>query len=435
MTGRAGSTNKSKLVFVVMDGLADRPIAEFSGKTPLEAAYTPALDSLAAKGSGGMLRVIEGVAPESDAAVLAILGYDPYKYYTGRGPLEGVGTRARFKEGMLALRCNFATTADGQSLLDRRAGRTLTSKEAAALAAAINKKVKLTDANFKFYASVAHRGVLVISDGGSKLKTKKLSANITNTDPAYEIRSGIPHALSSFEKKVKRSVPLDNTAAAAKAAGLVNEFTEKAFDVMKNHPVNIRRSKKGLLPANTIICRDAGNRLPQLYSISKKYGRKWALLADMPLEIGIGELAGMSLVHLPLPTFTAADYKVRVERTIAALKRFDCLYIHIKGPDLFGHDGDYRGKKQCIEECDKLFFSQLLKKISLGNTVVVVTADHATPCEMKGHSADPVPFIISGGRVKSDFVERFGESYCRNGGFGTLNGSDFMGRVMTETFK
>ncbi|HLD97113.1 MAG TPA: phosphoglycerate mutase, partial [Candidatus Nanoarchaeia archaeon] len=171
----------TKLIFVVIDGLADRPVAELGGKTPLEAANTPALDSLAAKGSGGMLRVIEGVAPESDAAVLTLLGYDPHKYYTGRGPLEGFGTGVEFKEGMLALRCNFATTSDGHGLLDRRAGRTLTSQEAAALASAINKEVRLTGADFKFYASVAHRGVLVISSHSGNL-----SASISNTDPAYE---------------------------------------------------------------------------------------------------------------------------------------------------------------------------------------------------------------------------------------------------------
>lgn len=420
----------AKLIFVVMDGLGDRPVAELGGKTPLEAAHTPALDSLAAKGSGGMLRVIEGVAPESDAAVLTLLGYDPHKYYTGRGPLEGFGTGVDFKEGMLALRCNFATTSGGHNLLDRRAGRTLTSKEAAALAAAVNKKVKLTGAAFKFYASVAHRGVLVISSGSGKL-----SANITNTDPAYEVRNGIPHALSSFEKKVKTAVPLDNASASIRAAGLVNEFTEKAFAVMEAHPVNTSRRKKGLLPANTIICRDAGNRLPPLYNLSKRYGKKWALLADMPLEIGIGGLAGMEIVKLPLPKFTAADFKVRLKKTVAALRKFDCLYIHIKGPDLFGHDGDFLGKKKCIEDADKYFFSPLLGEIDPANTVIAVTADHSTPCEMKGHSDDPVPFIISGGKVKADFVERFGESYCRNGGFGTVKGSDFMARVMTETFK
>ena len=333
----------TKLIFVVMDGLGDRPIAALGNKTPLEAAHTPALDSLAAKGSGGMLSVIEGVAPESDAAVLSLLGYDPHKYYTGRGPLEGVGTGAKFKAGMLALRCNFATTSNGSDLKDRRAGRTLTSREAASLAAAINKKVRLANANFKFYASVAHRGVLVISE---KAKPKKLSASITNTDPAYEMRNGLPNALSTFEMKIKKAIPFDKTAAAARAAELVNEFTAKAFEVMDNHPVNASRRKSGLLPANAILSRDAGNKLPPLYNISKKYGRKWALLADMPLEIGIGELAGMSLVHLPLPTFTAADYKIRLEKTLAALKKFDCLYIHIKGPDLFGHDGDYLGKKQ-----------------------------------------------------------------------------------------
>ena len=419
----------TKLIFVVMDGLGDRPIAALGNKTPLEAAHKPALDSLAAKGSGGMLNVIEGVAPESDAAVLSLLGYDPHKYYTGRGPLEGVGTGAKFKAGMLALRCNFATTSNGSDLKDRRAGRTLTSREAASLAAAINKKVRLANANFKFYASVAHRGVLVISE---KAKSKKLSASITNTDPAYEMRNGLPNALSTFEMKIKKANPFDKTASAARAAELVNEFTAKAFEVMDNHPVNASRRKRGLLPANAILSRDAGNKLPPLYNISKKYGRKWALLADMPLEIGIGELAGMSLVHLPLPTFKAADYKVRLEKTLSALKKFDCLYIHIKGPDLFGHDGDYLGKKQCVEEVDKYFFAPLLKKINLSETVIVVTADHATPCEMKGHSADPVPFIISGGKVKADFIERFGESSCQNGSFGTIKGDTFMNKIFSH---
>ncbi len=408
--------------------MADRPVAELGGKTPLEAAHTPALDSLAAKGSGGMLRVIEGVAPESDAAVLTLLGYDPHKYYTGRGPLEGFGTGVEFKEGMLALRCNFATTSDGLGLLDRRAGRTLTSEEAAALAAAINKGVRLTGADFKFYASVAHRGVLVISSHSGNL-----SASISNTDPAYEVRNGIPHALSTFEKKVKAAAPLSGNPdeETISAAELVNEFTAKSFEVMNSHPVNKSRVKRGLLSANTIICRDAGNRLPPLYSLSEKYGRKWALLADMPLEIGIGKLAGMSIVKLPFPTFTAVDYKARLVKTLAALKKFDCLYIHIKGPDLFGHDGDYNGKRQCIEEADKHFFAPLLQKIDLNNVVVVVTADHATPCGMKGHSDDPVPFLISGGKVKADFVERFGESYCQSGGFGTIKGSDFMDKVMS----
>ncbi len=423
---KAKKSSGGKLIFVVMDGLADRPILAFDGKTPLEAAHTPALDSLAARGSGGMLRVIDGVAPESDAAVLALLGYDPYKYYTGRGPLEGYGSGVKFRKGMLALRCNFATSSDGKNLADRRAGRTLTIKEAAHLAAAINKKVKLANAAFKFYASVAHRGVLVISDR----KSKSLSASITNTDPAYEVRNGIPHALSNFERRIKPALPLDNKKESKRAAGLVNSFTAQAFKALAGHPVNVRRKKAGLLPANAIICRDAGNRLPPLYNLSRKYGRKWALLADMPLEIGIGKLAGMDIVKLPLPTFTAKDYEVRLEKTLAAFKKYDCLYIHIKGPDLFGHDGDYEGKKACIEEVDESFFAPLLQRINLANTIIVVTADHATPCEIKGHSDDLVPFLISGGRVKSDFVERFGESYCRNGGFGTIKGSEFMKKVV-----
>ncbi len=413
-----------KLLFIVLDGLGDRPVKEFGNKTPLEAAKTPALDKLAAMGTSGMLSVIPGVAPESDAAVIALLGYNPKKYYTGRGPLEGKGIGADFKEGMLALRCNFATTSDGKNLVDRRVARTLTSREASAIAKAINRKVKLTDASFKFYASVAHRAVLVI-------KAKKcLSANISNIDPAYEVIGGIPHALSNFKMAVKKSVPLDGTSKVKLAARLVNEFTEKVYELINDHPINVSRKRRKLLPANTVICRDAGDKLPALPNISEKYGKKWAILADMPLEVGIGRLAGMPVVKLPLPTFTAADYKLRIKKIIAAMKKHDCLYIHLKGADLFGHDGDYKGKKKWIADCDKFFFSQLLKKINLKNTLLVVTADHATPCEMKGHSSDPVPLFVSGFGVKSDFVNKFGESSCKNGGLGRLKGSELIDKVM-----
>jgi len=419
-----------KLLFVVLDGMADRPLAALDGKTPLEAANAKAMDSLAARGSCGLLSVIPDVAPESDSAVLALLGYDPYKCYTGRGPLEAAGLGVNFKPGMLALRCNFATSSDGINIIDRRAGRTLTSREAAALAAVINKKVKLSGARFRFYASVAHRGVLVISD-----TKRKLSPAITNVDPAYEIRNGIPFALSGFEMKAIKSSPLDSSPAAKRAAELVNEFTQKSFEAMRKSPVNSRRKKKGLLPANIILSRDAGTRLPDLYNLSRKHGKKWAILADMPLEIGIGKLAGMEIIRLPLPTFTAVDFAVRVEKVVAAMKKFDCLYVHIKGPDLFGHDGDFRGKTKSIANIDKYFFSPLLKQVDLKSTVIVVTADHTTACDAKGHTEDPVPFVVCGGSVKADFVERFGESYCRNGGFGTLKGKEFMDKLITETFK
>lgn len=421
--------NSMKAIIVVIDGMADRAVAGLNGRTPLEAAHTPAMDKLAKNGSCGALDVLGGIAPESDSAVLSILGYDPHKYYTGRGPLEAEGLGMDMKPGMLALRCNFATAKTGRTgnsppeLADRRVARSLTSKEAAAIAAVINKKVKLKAAKFVFKASVAHRAVLIIK------AEKPLSARITNTDPAYSIgEKGLPEALAKFKMEVKESEPLEKEAELS--AELLNDFTRQTFEALDTHPINEGRRRKGLLPANVILSRDAGNRLPPLYSLPEKYGRKFAILADMPLEIGIGRLSGMTVIRLPLPTFGKEDHKIRAEKTVSALKTNDALYIHIKGPDLYGHEGDYEGKKRCIEEIDRHFFSPLLKKIDLKSMVIAVTSDHATPCSMKGHSGDAVPFLVSGGGVAADKVNVFSEQKCGKGRFGKIKATRLMPLVM-----
>ncbi|MBI4438544.1 2,3-bisphosphoglycerate-independent phosphoglycerate mutase [Candidatus Woesearchaeota archaeon] len=414
-----------KTILVVLDGMADRPSDKLGNKTPLEAAETPSMDKLARNGSLGQLDILEGIAPESDSAVLSILGYDPHRYYTGRGPLEAVGIGIRMRPGTLALRCNFATAAKYPELKDRRVARSLTSEESHAIAEAISNSITLKNAEFDFKASVAHRAVLMIR------AKEKLSSRITNTDPAYAVtRKGIPEALAKFEMKLQESKPLDNTKEAAHAAELLNEFTRKSYELLDSHPINRKRREKGMLPANAIISRDGGDRMPDLYDISEKHGRKFAILADMPLEIGIGTLSGMGIVQLPFPTFTKEDHAIRVEKTVHALKNYDALYIHIKGPDLFGHEGDHEGKKQCIQDIDKHYFEPLLKRISLKETVIAITSDHSTPCSMKGHSGDPVPFVISGGNVPSDKVTTFSEQEAEKGSYGKIHATGFMPLVM-----
>jgi len=407
------------LLFIVLDGLGDVRSEKF-GKTPLENDKLKSLNSLAEKGINGVVYVTPGIAPESNSAVLSLLGY-PAEVHGGRGPLEAIGCGVDFKDGMLGLRSNYAT-ADGDKLVDRRVGRNLTSGEAAKLADAINKKVKLSKGSFIFKASVAHRAVLIIK------VEEKLSANISNTDPAYRMKQGIAEALKEYPKKVMESKPLQKEAELS--AELLNEFTKKSQEVLERHDVNKKREKEGKLKANVILSRDAGNEIPKLYNISEKYGKNWAILADMPLEIGIGKLCGMDAIKLPLPTFTKEDYPERVEKTISTMKNHDCLYIHLKGPDLFGHDGDFEGKKKSIEEIDHCYFKPLLKKIDLNETIVVVTGDHATPCINKAHSSDPVPILICGGNVKADTVKKFNEMDCGEGYLGELKGLQIMGRVM-----
>ncbi|MCP3683051.1 MAG: 2,3-bisphosphoglycerate-independent phosphoglycerate mutase [bacterium] len=401
-----------KLLFIVLDGMGDRPGKK---KTPLAAAATPTMDFLAKQGKTGLVNVIPGIAPESDSAVISILGYNPHKYYTGRGPLEAEGAGVDMKNGMLAIRTNFATSSDGKKLVDRRVARSLKSDEAKKLAAAVNKKVKLKNASFYFESTIAHRAALVI-----KSKTK-LSSAITNTDPAYRVtKKGVPEALAKFPMVLQKCKPLKR--GAKRSAELVNEFTEKVFEVLDKHPVNKKRKKQGKLAANLIICRDAGNKVPDL---PRRKG-KWAILADMPLEVGIGRLAGMSVVTLPLSKSVKKGLDLRFKKTLASIKKFDALYIHIKGPDLFGHDGDFKGKKKSLEDIDKHFLTPLLKKISLKDTIIAITADHCTPCAMKAHSADPVPLVICGKGVKPDKSAGFSEKECKKGKIGRIKGPQIM---------
>ncbi|MBI1935240.1 2,3-bisphosphoglycerate-independent phosphoglycerate mutase [Candidatus Woesearchaeota archaeon] len=410
---------KKNLLFIVIDGCGDVRSGKFE-KTPLENEKLKSLNFLAKNGINGIVYVTPGIAPESNSAVLSLLGYHPDSH-GGRGPLEAVGTGIDFKKGMLGLRSNFAS-AEGNNIIDRRVGRNLTSKEAEGFAKAINKKVRLSKGKFVFKPSLAHRAVLIF-----KAK-QKLSANISNTDPAYRMRHGIAEALREFPKIVMESKPLEK--GAELSAELLNEFTKKSYEILDSHPINKKREKEGKLKGNIILSRDPGNELPKLHSISKKYGKKWAILADMPLEIGIGKLCGMDSIKLSLPAYTKNDYPERVNKTISAMKKYECLYIHLKGPDLFAHDGDFDGKKKSIEDIDRCYFGPLLRKIDLKNVLILVTADHSTPCINKAHSADPVPILIAGGSIKPDNVEKFNEYDCSKGSLGTLKGLEVMPKIM-----
>jgi len=409
----------SKLIYVVLDGLGDLPLKELGGQTPLEYAETPNMDLLAAKGKNGLMYSVgKGLAPESDVAVISILGYDPHKYHVGRGPLEVYGTGLEMKDGDLALRCNFATLGEGKKLIDRRAGRNLTTEEAARLAEAVNREVKLRfyPAVFEFKNTLGHRGVLVI-----RSMRAPLSGQITNTDPAYERVGGLGVAKAEIKMELDECRPLEDTEAARVSAGLVNEFVEQSHIVLDRHEVNKRRVSEGKMKANLVLTRDAGTELPKFYSLDERYGVRFACLADMPVERGIARLAGMHPVELPPPSGDLkADCKLRVEKLLSFLPSFDCFYIHLKGTDEPGHDGNCKLKAQIIASIDEYFFGDLLPKINLEENILCVTADHSTPCSLKSHSDDPVPLLVAGARIESDGRKRFSEKECRKGSLGTI---------------
>ena len=420
-----------KLIFVAIDGMGDIPIQSLGNKTPLEVAETPNMDSLAKTGKTGLMYTVrKGVAPESDVAVISLLGYDPFKYSTGRGVIEAAGIGLNMKDGDLALRCNFATLGEGKTILDRRVARSLSTKEATELTKAVNKEVKLESypATFEFRNTLGHRAVLLI-----KSKAKPLSSNITNSDPAYTIINGIGVAKAEVEMVLQTCEPTDNTEAAKVSAGLVNEFIDKSHKLWENHPINVKRAAEGKLKANVVLTRDAGHLLPKFFNINQHYHVNFACLADMHAERGIAQLAGMESSLLPPPSGNLQkDCEIRVKTLLETLPKHDCFYIHLKGPDEPGHDGNCTLKTQIISAIDKYFFGPLLKQISLEDNLICITTDHATPCALKVHSDTPVPVLISGDKIIGNGkAVKFCEKECAKGSLGTIErGCELMPKLM-----
>ena len=413
----------NRLLYVCLDGLADDPIPELDGRTPLEAAHTPFLDALARRGRTGTVTTVgEGIAPESDIAVFAILGYDPREEHPGRGVVEALGAGMAFGDGDLAYRVNFAT-AEWPTIVDRRVGRDLTSDEARSLADEVNAELSLPNATFDLRSTVEHRGVLVIrSDEGT------LSAEVSNTDPAYRKEGHLGVALETFEPVVARCEPLDDTAEARRAAQLTNAFVEGASRILDVSGVNVARRRAGKLPANLILTRDGGDRRPSLQPIKERFGPSWGCFVEMPVERGIALILGMEPVDAPR-LLTEEDYATWSRLAIDAIEGFDALYIHIKGPDVPAHDGRAEDKRDVIEVIDRAFFGELLPGVDPATTIVAVTADHATSSLRKAHTAEPVPLLVTGGPVRPDGTEAFGERACAAGKLGALKGIEILPRV------
>jgi 2,3-bisphosphoglycerate-independent phosphoglycerate mutase len=405
-----------KIGYVLLDGCADRPVPSLNYTTPLEAAYTPFLDRISARSRlGSVTTVGKGIAPESDIAVFNMLGYAFGGDYPGRGVVEAVGAGLKVRDGDLALRANFAS-ARGSVIVDRRAGRDLTQGEADELAEEVNS-IRLDGAEFRFKSTVSYRGVLVLKESGG------LSAAVSNTDPAYARVGGFGAAKQlTGSDSVMPSIPESPDPKAKVSAELVNEFTAKAQKVLARSRVNKARVLRGKLPANCLLLRDAGDHLPRLQPFEKRYGLKGTALVEMPAEVGIAELLGMNKVAIK----DRNDMKEKAALFSSKLRDGTVVYVHIKGPDEFGHDGDARGKKRNIELIDRDFFSSCAEH--LGEATIAVSCDHATPCTIKMHSADPVPLLVtsdSGGDRM-----RFTEANAKVGSLGHLRGSEVLGLVV-----
>jgi len=413
----------------LLDGVGDLPHPDLAGKTPLEAATTKNMDMLAKNGiMGQVISVGKGIAPESDIAVFNMLGYKfQHSDYAGRGVVEAIGIGIDFKDGDLALRGNFATLDNEGKIIDRRAGRKIEREDVEEISKEIEKEIKFSNPNASVVVAptVGHRVTVRLRDN------KPLSSEISNTDPAYGRIDGmgIAKAVSDF-MKIEKCIPLEQTKDAISAANLVNEFTEQSLEIMKKSDVNKRRSQKNKKLLNSILLRDAGNKYPNVKPINDLHSMNFSCIVDMPVEVGISNI-------LKMRTYNAGgltDYEEKASVAAQAMETENAIYVHLKGPDEFGHDGDAIGKMKNIEEIDKRFFGTLLDHIDVSKVAVMISADHSTPSIHKGHSADPVPVLISGDMITNDDTQRFTEAEAKKGAIGLIEGAQVV-KTGIELFK
>ncbi len=406
---------------LICDGMADRPVPKLANRTPLEIAKKPNMDWLAKRGICGLMDTIApGIPPGSDTAHLALLGYDPFETYTGRGPFEAAGANVELQAGDVAFRANYATVDGAFIVKDRRAGRIHGTEE---LSAAI-EKIKLRGAQLVFRSTVSHRAVLVLHGKG-------LSHEVTDSDP-HEVgrkvlgvrpllhppeRPGLafPTIAGGIRKYIVRR------RRASKTVRLLNDFSRRAHDILKNHPLNQERIQKGLPPANYILLRGGGV-VPNLKSLYERFKIRGACVAAAALVKGVCRLAGMSVIDVPGATGSVdTDLNAKAKAALRALETHEFVILHVKGFDEASHDGNVGAKIQLIERVDTM-----LNKFIDATDLIAVAVDHTTPVSVRKHTGDPVPILIFGPGVRTDEVKTYGERSAAGGGLGRILGKDLM---------
>lgn len=402
-----------KILLIVIDGLGDHPVPQLGNKTPLAAAKTLNLDYLAQKGICGLVEPfrLPGDIPHSDTAHLALFGYDPKIYYLGRGPYEAAGIGMKLKKGDVALRVNFATVDKDLKVIDRRAGRIEKTQH---LIRALSK-IKIKGVKFLLKKSYGHRAVLV-------LRGKNVSSAITDGD-SHKI--GV---------KVNKIFPICFGRCGAKetkkrkfTAKVLNEYLDKAHRILNNHPLNKKRKRQNLLPVNYLLVRGAGF-FKKTLTIKEKYRLKACCIAGGALYKGIGKILEMDLIKVKGANgFPTTNLKGKFLAVKKALKKYDFIFCHIKATDSLAEDGNFQGKKEFIEKIDK----NLKPLISLKTSLIVVTSDHSTCCDLKRHCLELIPILIYGDG--QDDVQKFSEKVCQKGKLGKIKQLDLMPTILKLT--
>lgn len=397
-----------KYIVILCDGMADEPLESLGGRTPLEAARTPGMDRLAGKSEIGMVRTVpEGMAPGSDTANLSVIGYDPRKYYSGRSPLEALSIGADMADDDVSFRCNLVTLSENEEkyedrhILDHSSGE-ISTAEAAELMEAL--KTGLQREGYTFYTGISYRHLLIQSKG-----------NVVDLTAPHDI----------LTKRIGEYLPGDP---------VLREMMVKSYDILKDHPVNIKRREQGKNPANSAWFWGAGTR-PALISFEKKNGVKGAMISAVDLLKGIAVGAEMDNITVEganggLDT----NYAGKGQAAVKALIRdgYDFVYVHIEAPDEMGHQGSAENKILAIERIDEKIICPVVQAFQEAGTDfrMLILPDHPTPVRVRTHTGDPVPYLLYDSTENVNGPDTYSEKTGAQTGIYVAEGYTLLSRLL-----
>lgn len=401
-----------KYLVILGDGMADEPIASLNGLTPLQYAQTPSIDQLARMGRCGMLDTIpEGFAPGSEIANLSVLGYNLPEVFEGRGSLEAASMGIAIEPGEMAMRCNLICVENG--LIKNHSAGHISSEEAEVLMRFLQEE--LGDEVVSFYPGVSYRHLLKVKDGDKRLICT----------PPHDV-PGIP-----FSEVLSK--PIDEKALAT--AEMLNELVLRSQELLENHPINIERAARGKDKANSIWPWSPGYR-PAMKTLQELFGiRGGAVISAVDLIRGIGVYAGLKVIMVEGATgLYDTNYEGKTQAALEALKEVDFVFLHIEASDEAGHEGDVDLKVRTIEYLDRRVVKTVLETLAQWEEPVTVALlpDHPTPCALRTHTRDAVPFVIYRPDEIPDDVLVYDEMSCRDGAYGMLKGEQFMQQLIRK---
>ncbi len=379
----------TKYIVLIPDGMADDPLAELGGLTPLEAADTPHMNALAGRGLVGMVRnVPAGMSPGSDVAVMSVLGYDPARYHTGRAPLEAPAIGVDLEPGLIAYRMNLITITNGQ-MVDFAAGH-ISNDEATVLVETLEQFIGSEE--FRFYSGTSYRHLLVTTDRD-----------------LLEMTCRPPHDI------IGQSI-INYLPRGPKAERLL-DLMDRAGEILESHEINVQRKESGKNPANRIWFWGQGVR-PQMPLFKDVFGISGAIISAVPLLQSLAAYLGLECVHVDGMTgYLDTNYIGKGKAAVEALKKHDFVCIHVEAPDEAGHCGDYQAKIEAIERIDQDVLGTVVDDLNhYDQWRILVLPDHPTPVTLRTHTSKPVPFLLCGTGIDSVGVKEMGESHARSTG-------------------